>query len=148
MKNDYVNFEQSVKLKELGFDWKCNHYYDIQTKEFLPVDCFNCDGYVDADDLYDINPPKDIIPHRVSTPTLYQSQKWLRENHKLSVEVYSCLDDKADWIWVSFVKDLTNPFDDGIDYISTSHKTYEDVLLLGINNALKLLKEKINDKEK
>ena len=26
MKEEYVTYEQAVKLKELGFDWECNHF--------------------------------------------------------------------------------------------------------------------------
>lgn len=31
---DYVSYEQAVKLKELGFDWKCNAYYWTEDKAF------------------------------------------------------------------------------------------------------------------
>ena len=27
---DFVTYEQAVKLKKVGFNWECNHYYDIR----------------------------------------------------------------------------------------------------------------------
>lgn len=32
---DYVTFEQAVRLKELGFDWGCTHGYDTKTGAFF-----------------------------------------------------------------------------------------------------------------
>ena len=144
---DFVTYNQAVKLKELGFDWKCNHYYDIKTKEFLPVDCFNCDGYVDADDLYDSNPPKDIITYGVSVPTLAQSQKWLREKYKLWLEPVICIQNVNHYscdIYDLKTADEYNYMDSPTTDIEGTFHTPEEALSAGIDKAIEIIK-KIND---
>ena len=133
---DYVSFEQAVRLKELGFDWKCNHYYDTQTKEFLPVDWFDYDGDVDADDLYDNNPPKDIISYRVSAPTLAQAQKWLRDVKKILILIDILRKNEKIFYWKIFNSETFWIYSSDPDF-----DTYEQALSAGIDKALQILRE-------
>lgn len=73
-KEDFVSFEQAKVLKELGFDWECNHYYhlydEMDTLSVLPkFENFN---------KFDKN---------WSAPTLYQAQKWLYEKFRIWISV-------------------------------------------------------------
>jgi len=63
---DYVSFETAKLLKEKGFDWECKHCYDVA----------NDNQYSNAN--YQVSYPK---------PTLQMAMKWLREVHKLHVDI-------------------------------------------------------------
>lgn len=63
MNEDFVTFEQAVKLKELGFDWECISKYNEEHK-FVICAKFRDNNQSDWD---------------ISAPTLSQAQKWLRE---------------------------------------------------------------------
>lgn len=143
MKEDFVTYSQAVKLKELGFDWECNHYYNTQYEKFLPVEWFHYSSDVDADDLYESNPPKSIITSRVSAPTLTQAQKWLREIKEIDIIVcpiipknikkYHCVIDK------------NNDLDFRLS-MEKLHDNYESALSTGIDKVLEILKEDNNGK--
>lgn len=74
MKEEYVSFEQAVKLKGLGFDWRTYAYYsekDRMYRQSVSLDHNTNDGG-----------KKELC----SAPTLALAQKWLREVKKISVE--------------------------------------------------------------
>lgn len=82
---DFVTYEQAVKLKELGFDWEVNHcYYDDELNEI-------CDG---STSNYDNCNSTDYIERVCSAPTLSQAQKWLRNVKKADIIV--TLEDETD----------------------------------------------------
>ena len=68
--------------------------------------------------------------------TLYEAQKWLREEKKIEVNATSDLISDHQWFWVH--KSLTNMNSD-VSY--PYYKTYEEALLEGIKESVKLLKE-------
>ena len=68
---DYCDYDTCVALKELGYKESCFGHY------------FNAEFYIDM-------PPKYYQSDRyVSAPTLYETQKWLREEKKIEVVVFS-----------------------------------------------------------
>ena len=107
---DYCDYDTCVALKELGFngstDLRYNHSQTLG--DFL--------GGVKA-------------------PTLYEAQKWLREEKK--IEVNASFDKKDDG-WIAFIQRLDYP---GTDVFSTVYNTYESALLVSIKEAIKILKE-------
>ena len=89
---DFVTYEQAVKLKRLGFKEECLYYYDEYDTIFANCD----DGDVSVDDLYYSYNSK---PSKLcDAPTLAQAQKWFREKKNLSIEPCfyrrDCKDDK------------------------------------------------------
>lgn len=65
---DYVSFETAKLLKEKGFDWEC------KTRKFYPEPEYDAES-----------------PNGVYAPTIHMAMKWLRETHKMfiQVELYS-----------------------------------------------------------
>ena len=61
---DYVSFETAKLLKEKGFDWECD------TREYYPQ-----------------NPVDECDPNGVYAPTLQLVMKWLREVHKIFLNI-------------------------------------------------------------
>ena len=141
---DYVTFEQAKKLKELGFDWECSHYYEGHNNPRLKESTqFSGEHYYVKDFYHNFN---DFNSHHgqpgwpnCSAPSLSQAQKWLREVKKINVEVIACFNRSLDmWQWDCFIQSLE---DDEIDESTISHDTYEKSLSAGIDRALELLKE-------
>ena len=72
---DYVSYETVKLLKEKGFDAECKKYYNLKMLTNLYYGC----EYVRNKDLKDED---DCI-----APTLQMAMKWLREGHKLHVDI-------------------------------------------------------------
>lgn len=90
MKEEFVTFEQAVKLKELGFDWKCFAYYTYLGN--LGFD-HPIEDILDSKIIYEnFNDTRisELYSIGCSAPTLSQVQKWLRERHNIftSVNIY------------------------------------------------------------
>ena len=67
---------------------------------------------------------------------LYEAQKFLREEKKCFINVFFIAADK--WLWEI---DITYPNDTGRGKLIRLHKSYEEALLEGIKEAVKILKE-------
>lgn len=134
---DYVSFEQAKKLKELGFDWKTYCAYDKIYKDDRPWELRN----------YHTPQNHNLAQYSASAPTMSQAQKWLREKHYLSIEVYSSLDGDNQWEWHYYVQDLNDHLERPAD--ATIHcdgyQSYEQALSAGIDKALELLKQTDNE---
>lgn len=126
MKEDFVTYEQAVKLKELGFDWKCDHWHHWDNW------CGSCySGVYENHNMFEKG---------ISVPTLAQVQKWLREVKGVDISidhVYHRLDtgDKVMYgLHVGNQSTFKTEF-----YLN--YDGYEQALSAGIDKALKLLKE-------
>lgn len=137
MNEDFVTYEQAVKLKELGFDWKCYQFYNADKKLWS----YTSIGYGDDCRDWNDNDYAIIGNAECSAPTLAQAQKWLREKHYLSIEVYSSLDIDYNHEYDGFIKNLNDASEDEIEDSAISCKTYEEALSKGIDKALELLKQ-------
>lgn len=120
MNEDYVSFEAAKLLKEKGFDWACQAFYDKDRFLYIsPVNTIN-DGIFDSD---------------IACPTIYMAQKWMR-SRGYHVEVSYTNDD----LWIYEI--LTIPYHDLVglsDRIPTCYMSYEYALQAGILEALKLI---------
>ena len=74
---DYVSFEVAKLLKEKGFNGLCTAYYD-----YFTTDEFHC-GYEPTD----FNSIDTKIRKIVAAPTNQMAMKWLRENHKIYINI-------------------------------------------------------------
>ena len=87
---DYVSFEQALRLKELGFDWKVNHSYCTIDKSF--EECKSTPAWESGptDTAYSNLNKLGIY---LSAPTLSQVSKWLYIQHGIWIEImdYSTL---------------------------------------------------------
>lgn len=150
---DYVSLEVAKLLKEKGFDrdTMCCYlsdgtFWDMENVPFNYNKCFRADlcPHNEDEDMDCSLCSKNCKYWRISTtsaPSLYEAQKWLRNEHNTYVEVDSSYnkngklfsftinhyDDKDNWDWGWET--------DADDY----RKEYEEALNAGIIEALKLI---------
>lgn len=129
----YVSLEVAKLLKEAGFDWKCNHYYEGSNILYY--------GFCDND------------PNIISAPKLEVAQKWFREvkNIYIDIDLYvnkRSVTNSDGW---TFHYEYDNPtFDCEIKNIrcetiyvfGETHDTYEEAQEAGIKKALEMILEK------
>lgn len=143
---DYVTYDQAVKLKEMGFDWGCAYCYEKGrlTSNYNFVSEFL--GFIDnykilTENLtYSVNkncPNIDVF----DAPTLSQAVKWLREVKGILVvctpeEEYYNYNFK--YLTGNWICELWRGKEDNWNPTEKVYQTYEDALSDGINEALKL----------
>ena len=133
---DYCDYETCVALKELGFRERCVAYYDTADNVGLLYNTqWTCDvipcQYCDL-----LESRNSATEYEVDAPTLYDAQKWLRENHNLHVEV--SYNPFLSW-YVYRVWEHQDEIAEG-----EAFPTYEDALSTAIYMATEFLKEKNN----
>lgn len=133
---DYCDYETCVALKKLGFSEPTLAYYHgfLPSKPLLYLvideDCMPEDGVNVFDLLSNSNKYKDS--KNIDAPTLWEAQKWLREEREINISpVYLFTD------WGCVIK--TPKYGDLIE----SHSSYEEALLEGIKEAVNILKEEV-----
>ena len=83
---DLITFEQAKKLKELGLEELCLHYYEssgyLRETQYLPIG-----GVVEYSDLLQSNKSLELQGIFFSCPTQAQVVEWLRVTHQIFVSV-------------------------------------------------------------
>lgn len=131
---DYVSFEQAKALKELGFDWECQAYFEDYVDELNRHHRKFRFNAVANDMLH-----KDFC----SAPTLAQAAKWLREVKCIIVHVF--IDDNSDEPWSYEI--LSTKRDEDGDWVylvpqwdaNFYSKEPEQALSAGIDRAIQIL---------
>ncbi len=137
---DYCDYDTCVALKELGY----NQYTSLRSYAGKGgVRLWDFDGepnykegeLIALSDMYDI--PRD--GNEVAAPSLYEAQKWLREEKNIIVEVF--VDDDSDTpITYNIYKDRECVCHHHGKYWSV--KEWSEALSEGLRAAVKILKEK------
>lgn len=130
---DFVTYEQAVKLKELGFKYPCNHYYSLEGGLLYEETENDQTNYTHCNTKY-----------LISAPTLAQVQKWLREIKDISVTVRILSIDNDGITYCADVFKI-NREEKCLNLIrGVQSNSYEDTLSLGIAKGLDFLDEKID----
>lgn len=121
---DYVSFEVAKLLKEKGFDWACIGYYVYDEPDDVKYS-FLCET-------------NSIWESRCcSAPTLQMAMKWLREVHKLYIEITPS-SKTNEFIVDSYRIDIVTKTFDTI-YVSSGYDTYEQACEAAIKYCLENL---------
>lgn len=117
---DYVSFESAKLLKEKGFDAECDYFYvDGQLVRAQGGAC----NWNSGETLFT------DYKNECSAPTLQMAMKWLREKHKITIDILF----KEDRIYYEI--HYNNEFVFGID----TPESYEKVCDEAIKYCLKIL---------
>lgn len=130
---DFVSYPLAKLLKECGFDEPCECYY---TNGYANDSLDDLSRVVKfhRDRLYNHNMVVSAEGACYSAPTLWQTQKWLREKHHISIRISYVMDAKK-WFY-----DWLNLEDGSYDCSDDDSETYEQALQEGIKAALELIK--------
>lgn len=142
---DFVTYEQAVKLKELGFDWKVRACY--RRKLILDFDNPHYTHYTEPKFIHNDTMGKRWTTnyndnrcgggtgkYYYSAPTLAQAQKWLREERGIDIVISPRFDSNSGerigyfWQWRQRTDVSMNP---------KTHKSYELALSDAISTILK-----------
>ena len=143
IEKDYCDYETCVALKKLGFSEPTLAYYHgfLPSKPLLYLvidkDCMPEDGVNVFDLLSNSNKYKDS--KNIDAPTLWEAQKWLREEKKIVVLVgfdFCPIISEIVYNWVIVVNG------NSAKKSSYTYDCFEEALSEGIKEAIKILKEK------
>ena len=145
---DYCDYDTCVALKELEFNEPTLAYYHgfLSSKPLLYLvideDCMPEDGVNVFDLLSNSNKYKDS--KNIDAPTLWEAQKWLREEKGIFVyiDVPWKTDDGLGWSYFCCNKPMTEEDKEVFFASGGFYDSYEEALLEGIKAAVKILKKK------
>ena len=126
---DYCDYDTCVALREVGCRIETEWY--IHQPSYERGSCYLCFGIPRETSVLD---ECDYIP-RLS---LYEAQKWLREIHNIFVMIDRSFAASNSWHYVICAND---DFEHLIEQPSLENYSYEEALLEGIKEAVKILKE-------
>ena len=137
---DYCDYETCVTLKELGYKVPTSAYYMPKNSQLIfVINQFR--GGAAMDCFYSNNslPKECMASDYIDAPTMWEAQKWLREEKNIIVDVrygalyYNVVLNHTITGGRHIVKDKNNRIADFTEY--------EEALSEGIKEAVKILKE-------
>ena len=147
MKKHFANYNQSLALKELGFDEPCLAFYQKEYTEETPV-------MIDDDYQYRLTGWRtcrnsEIPKHYTSAPLKSQVFEWFRENHNLRSNIMDFIDDVTGIEWDYEIATIGTDLDENGNYIPLvdysiddeirKFKTYEEAESACIDKLIELL---------
>ena len=119
MNKEFIPYEQSLALKELGFDEPCLAYYDAEKVFKFPGTTMCNRNFLDL--------------LTVTAPLYQQAFRWMREKHG----IYSSIFFEDDTKYYYQFNDI-----DGIVTLNTGHKTYEEAEQACLDKLIVICKAK------
>ena len=136
MKEEFVNYEQALSLKELGFDEPCLGWFmkiNPLGKEFLPSIMF--------DKVLNQNQVSVFGDKNCSAPLKQQVFRWFRENHKIEA-VIACFYSKRLGVSYKEREYHCHIIRDGITTKGPKYKTHENAESACIDKLIEIVKNK------
>ena len=143
MEEEFIPYEQSLALKELGFDVPCVSYHKIiqfgknepelmggYTQINTPKN-FNDDNYKHLGDNYNIHIKSS---NYVSIPTYHQIFRWFREKHNFDIEIGISFGS------VNYSSKVVDRQNYKFPYIPGSFVTYREAEDACLNKLIEILK--------
>lgn len=120
MNKEFLPYEESLALKELGFDELCFAYYAYGEANILRFDRF-------------VSKNKSLL----KAPLYQQVFRWFREKHNLLAWInYHSFDDLTDGSYHWYIHKISDVWE------KNSEDTYEEAELACIREMIKIVKEK------
>ena len=138
---DYCDYDTCVALKELKYNRGAYAYYFPNHKEDLIFNTHQMRGCSINEMVKGYNTyPSDVMGHElIDAPTMWEAQKWLREDKKINVFVRAgYLENRVRHYYVEV---FTSNDVITLDNNREDYDSYEEALLAGIKEAIKILKE-------
>jgi hypothetical protein len=128
LQKDFVPYELSLKMKQLGFDEPCMYYVDEQNNSFIYNFQTHPDEFIEWCGVTVI-----------STPLYQQCFRWFREKYGLFVDPNAISYEDGPYLWFFEINSIVLPF--GTDLGETSDfKTYEEAELECLKKLIEIVK--------
>ena len=136
---DYCDYDTCVALKSWGYKVPTSAYY-IQNDTTLYFVSNPFRGGYAIDCFYSHNSLREgvVTSNYIDAPTMWEAQKWLRENYYLHITIFSSSQES----WMFRITKPHQKLEDGI--YGEDFTSYEEALLEGIKQAIRILKDGIN----
>ena len=125
IEEQYVSFDTAKLLKEAGFDVPCTSQYSEGM------------GVWGVEYPYDFN--KDDFGY--SRPTQALAARWLRERHRIALDVAFIPPSVDGDVWQYFVGEMDDMIWEGEYETGRKYATYEQAMEAGLQEAIKLIKK-------
>ena len=138
---DYCDYDTCVALKEIGYNEKSNwwfsKFFNEDSGQMELVHINDNPAHLNYDSWGIV--PKDFVIR----PSLYEAQKWLREEKGIYVMIEAPWknDDGLGWSHICCNKPLTIEDQEVCFATGGFFDSYEEALLEGIKEAVKILRE-------
>jgi hypothetical protein len=139
MKELFVPYEESLALRELGFDEPTNYLYNSShdTPEAFPCDTVGI--WKDWNSIYRCG----LTKHLLSAPLYQQVFEWFRKKHGLICEITYEIEN-----FYFNIKSISNKYDNYEILLSLRNrnewafKSYEDAQIACLQNMIEIVKNK------
>jgi hypothetical protein len=136
LEKEFVPYQESLELKELGFDEPCFAFYQVENFEKKPCGVDDRDEYIRTGFATCKN--SEIPEHFTSAPLYQQAFRWFREKHNMR---FCIIDDHSNNEKpYSFTSEHEYFYDTGTsnDWFST----YEEAELACLKKLIEIVKKK------
>jgi hypothetical protein len=131
MNKEFINYEQALALKELGFDEPCFAVYIDKTL------------IMEDDWLYSTNQDTFIESNNITAPLYQQAFRWFREKYVLDSIIQPTYSTKYQYrVFFVETKSKTQVYG---DYMGKEFNTYEEAELECLKKLFEIVKNKQNE---
>jgi hypothetical protein len=126
MKKEFVNYNQALKLKAIGFDEPCFGFY-LEDGTWTPA------SYSREGTVYPSN--TDLLPEWCAAPLYQQAFRWFREKYQLQSEILWITDMNCFWYKTGKFKYSSR------DLSKDDYKTYEEAELACLDKLIEIVEQ-------
>lgn len=131
---DYCDYETCVALKELGYKVPTSAYYMPKNSQLIfVINQFRGGAAIDCFYSHNSFPKEVMTSNYIDAPTMWEAQKWLREENGIEIVVISKGMVGSPYYSQVYTEDYAVGGDE-------EYSTYEEALLGGIKKAVKIFK--------
>lgn len=125
IEEQFVSFDTAKMLKDAGFD----------------VPCFN--QYTERGTIWHCDCPENFNKSQCATscPTQALAARWLREKHRIALDVAFIPPSVDGDVWQYFVGEMDDMIWEGEYETGRKYATYEQAMEAGLQEAIKLIKK-------
>lgn len=134
---DYCDYETCIALKELGYKVPTSAYYMPKNSQLIfVINQFRGGSAMDCFYSHNSLPKECMASDFIDAPTIWEAQKWLREEKGIHIEIPIRLTNDSVWKY-NFGLRTREVYDRGIGEWSS----YEEALSEGLRASIKILQD-------
>jgi hypothetical protein len=130
IEKEFVPYQESLELKELGFDEPCLCFYNYNSQLLRYM---NPDKDWNSLQSQTLKNSKITLPDTYSAPTFSQCFKWFREKYGLFIQPNRTIDSEGTWYYFSIASKRTDVCDGSF--------VYEEAELACLIKLIEIVKE-------